>query len=111
MKDATVLTAEIGEKKPSLGTMTMCKKSMVMPDSIVTLEVDDVLYYNQNKTKFQNEKTSPYLIYLGKGFKKAVKQRSKRRIIKWIVFAAIGIISILFIAYAGRELVKALTKK
>lgn len=93
-------TAAVGrtKKKDPSETVTVCKKSLVMPLNTLTLDVDDVLFYKENKESYKGKK-SPYLIYLSTEFKRAVRKRSRSRRIKWISIAGISLIGIILLLY------------
>ncbi|KAL0266048.1 UNVERIFIED_CONTAM: hypothetical protein PYX00_011765 [Menopon gallinae] len=84
MEDAVVSTEERGNGKSAgkcaAETGVVCKKSLVMPPNTMILDVEDVLYYNENKGAYDSKKRSPYLIYLSSEFRTAMKRRSRKRV-------------------------------
>lgn len=78
-------------KSISSNTVTICKKSFVVPDRTMVLDIKDIIYYNENKSSFQNNKKSPYLIYLSTEFKNSIRKRNKIKNIKIFLIVLISI--------------------
>lgn len=110
MEDAVVTTGERGSSKYAgkcaTETGTVCKKSLVMPPNTMVLDVEDVLYYNENKNAYDINKRSPYLIYLSTDFRTEIKRRTRNKVAWIILYVVFGMFCFLVLAFLLRLMTK-----
>lgn len=95
-----------GAEKCTTETGTVCKKSLVIPPNTMVLDVEDVLYYNENKNAYNSNKRSPYLIYLSSDFRTEIKRRTRNKMAWIILYVVIGMFCFLVLAFLLRLVTK-----